>query len=302
MTVPKPTLPPYNPGEPVLYEVTNVDWNQQVLQQGARTQLLIEPVTAFPASPAVGDWCFRSDVGTIYICTNATGPVWTPIGLGPNAVIDNNLGIGGGASANVQVTMGGTIAAAVASVSGLIQAGLTLKPMASGGNQTFLGAGGAVDTSSAGGAVAGAFGLLISAITKTGANALNFAYGIFVSIPTGGTSNTGLAFDTPAGAIAQEAITAPTLTNSWVNFGSGNMSAGYYRDTQGEVHVQGTVSGGTIGTAGTFSGSSGGSSQIGDAANQDTITVYEVLVFSAPLTPTDHAYVLDNLNRNYLLY
>ena len=43
--------------------------------------------------------------------------------------------------------------------------------------------------------------------------------------------------------------TAPTLTNSWVNFGSGYNNAGYYKDKSGFVHLRGLVKNGTSGAS-----------------------------------------------------
>lgn len=40
--------------------------------------------------------------------------------------------------------------------------------------------------------------------------------------------------------------TAPTLLNSWVNFGSGNQVAGFFRDANGFVHLRGMVKSGTL--------------------------------------------------------
>lgn len=42
---------------------------------------------------------------------------------------------------------------------------------------------------------------------------------------------------------------APTFTNSWTNFGSGNASAGYWRTIDNVVHLQGLVTGGAAGTS-----------------------------------------------------
>lgn len=46
-----------------------------------------------------------------------------------------------------------------------------------------------------------------------------------------------------------EAWVAPTLTNSWVNFGGGYENAGYYKDRHGIVHLRGLVKSGTTATA-----------------------------------------------------
>lgn len=40
-------------------------------------------------------------------------------------------------------------------------------------------------------------------------------------------------------------VTAPTLLNSWVNFGSSFANAGYYKDTLGRVHLRGVLKDGT---------------------------------------------------------
>jgi hypothetical protein len=40
--------------------------------------------------------------------------------------------------------------------------------------------------------------------------------------------------------------TAPTFTNSWVNYGNGYSNAGYYKDPFGIVRLRGMISGGTM--------------------------------------------------------
>lgn len=39
--------------------------------------------------------------------------------------------------------------------------------------------------------------------------------------------------------------TAPTLLNSWVNFGAGTATAGYQKDANGFVHIRGLVKNGS---------------------------------------------------------
>jgi hypothetical protein len=78
MTVPKPTLLAYSPGHPLGYKVTDVDYNNDSLQQGAWTQLMLGAATAFPASPASGDTCFRSDLGAWF---RYDGAAWQQMGL-----------------------------------------------------------------------------------------------------------------------------------------------------------------------------------------------------------------------------
>lgn len=51
---------------------------------------------------------------------------------------------------------------------------------------------------------------------------------------------------TAGSSIAIEALTAPTMTNSWVNFSS---TIGYWKDAYGVVHLEGTATTGTIGTS-----------------------------------------------------
>ncbi len=41
------------------------------------------------------------------------------------------------------------------------------------------------------------------------------------------------------------AFTAPTLLNSWANYGSGYSTAGYYKDAMGIVHLRGVVASGS---------------------------------------------------------
>lgn len=47
------------------------------------------------------------------------------------------------------------------------------------------------------------------------------------------------------GSIDIAAYTAPTLLNSWVNYGGGEAVAGYYKDALGIVHIKGLVKSGT---------------------------------------------------------
>lgn len=45
------------------------------------------------------------------------------------------------------------------------------------------------------------------------------------------------------------AVIAPTLLNSWVNVGGSEMTAGYWKDADGIVHLQGSIRSGTITSA-----------------------------------------------------
>lgn len=49
------------------------------------------------------------------------------------------------------------------------------------------------------------------------------------------------------GRFQQDAWVAPTLLNSWVNFGAGGQPAGYCKDSQGFVRLKGLVKSGTPG-------------------------------------------------------
>lgn len=46
-----------------------------------------------------------------------------------------------------------------------------------------------------------------------------------------------------------EAVIAPTLLNSWVNSGGSSQTAGYWKDPFGDVHLQGLIKDGTVGTS-----------------------------------------------------
>lgn len=52
-----------------------------------------------------------------------------------------------------------------------------------------------------------------------------------------------------AGEIVQQAWQAPSLLNSWANYGIGHNPAGYFKDTLGIVHLRGLVKDGTVGQA-----------------------------------------------------
>jgi hypothetical protein len=163
-------------------------------------------------------------------------------GVGPLG----QLGVGSGVNSIVQVYLGGTHSPPTSSTIYGIAQNTILKPTAAGGAVIFadLANTGTVDTSAAGGAVTAAYGLLVGLVNKTGANAILQAFGAYISIPTAGATNFGLAFSASAGAIAQEAWTAPTLLNSWVNIGSGNQTASFFKDTQGLIHTRGIITGG----------------------------------------------------------
>jgi hypothetical protein len=58
-----------------------------------------------------------------------------------------------------------------------------------------------------------------------------------------GTSTTAATFQ--QGSSAHEAVSTPTLLNSWVNFGAPFENASYYKDPFGMVHCRGFVKSGT---------------------------------------------------------
>jgi hypothetical protein len=77
MSTLKPTLTAYSPGDVTGYVVTAGNYNTEVLQQGAWTQLMLGAATSFPASPASGDTCFRSDLGAWF---RYDGTAWQQMG------------------------------------------------------------------------------------------------------------------------------------------------------------------------------------------------------------------------------
>lgn len=50
-------------------------------------------------------------------------------------------------------------------------------------------------------------------------------------------------------ALTQEDWIPPTLTNSWINFGGAEATAGYFKDQFGVVHLKGTIKSGTLDAA-----------------------------------------------------
>lgn len=71
--------------------------------------------------------------------------------------------------------------------------------------------------------------------------------GLFLSLGSGNWRC--LAYQPVGGYLrpTTTAVIAPTLLNSWVNNGSGTTNAGYWKDADGIVHLQGTIKSGTIG-------------------------------------------------------
>jgi hypothetical protein len=59
------------------YVVTAGNYNTEVLQQGAWTQLMLGAATAFPAGPYTNDTCFRSDLGCWW---RYDGAAWQQMG------------------------------------------------------------------------------------------------------------------------------------------------------------------------------------------------------------------------------
>ena len=62
-------------------------------------------------------------------------------------------------------------------------------------------------------------------------------------------NTTGVVTFGNGATITQEAVTAPTLTNSWANAGGAQQTAGYWKDSNGVVHITGAITSGTT-TAG----------------------------------------------------
>jgi hypothetical protein len=94
---------------------------------------------------------------------------------------------------------------------------------------------GVFTTVAVGGATLGA-----NALAVTGTAAFSGA------VTTAALSATTLASSVAnAGGLTQEAVIAPTLLNGWVNYGSGYITAGYFKDSQGIVHLQGLIKSGT---------------------------------------------------------
>ncbi|MBL7746368.1 MAG: hypothetical protein JNM19_02975 [Chitinophagaceae bacterium] len=60
----------------------------------------------------------------------------------------------------------------------------------------------------------------------------------------------GAVFSGPiVGNLQQEAVQAPVLLNGWTNHGGGFANAGYWKDKEGMVHIQGLIKNGNITTS-----------------------------------------------------
>ncbi len=68
---------------------------------------------------------------------------------------------------------------------------------------------------------------------------------IGTTTPLAGSFTTLSSSTANAGGLTQEAITAPSLQNSWTNVGGAYETAGYWKDSMGVVHVRGVITGGT---------------------------------------------------------
>lgn len=69
-----------------------------------------------------------------------------------------------------------------------------------------------------------------------------------IGATTAGTGRFTTVTTTTAGStVVVESFIAPTLINSWVNYGAGFNNAGYYKDAFGIVHLRGFIKDGTAG-------------------------------------------------------
>lgn len=89
------------------------------------------------------------------------------------------------------------------------------------------------------------------AINVSGADIVANAAAIATNTTNIATNTTNIATNASAitalqALFAAPAFTAPTLLNSWVNFGGVYSNAGYYKDPLGRVHLRGLVKNGTI--------------------------------------------------------
>ncbi len=65
-----------------------------------------------------------------------------------------------------------------------------------------------------------------------------------------GTSSPGATLEVVGTTILeQQAWQTPTFQNSWADYGSGYSALGYFKDSQGIVHIRGVVAGGSCGYA-----------------------------------------------------
>lgn len=83
----------------------------------------------------------------------------------------------------------------------------------------------------------------------SGSDAIEIVQGSILSLD-GASATQALRFNdgTAASIPGAQAWQAPTLLNSWANFGAPGANAGYYRDAAGVVRVQGLIKSGTAGT------------------------------------------------------
>ena len=79
----------------------------------------------------------------------------------------------------------------------------------------------------------------------TGTASININGTVGATTPSTGAFTTLSA----TGGITTDSITTPTLLNSWVNFGSSQNNAGYWKDPFGVVHLKGFVKNGTMSAA-----------------------------------------------------
>jgi hypothetical protein len=79
----------------------------------------------------------------------------------------------------------------------------------------------------------------------------NTATGVFSAVGNvvNDATNNALVKNNFSGSIVIEAVTAPTLLNSWANFGGGTSPAGFWKDPTGIVHLTGAVKSGTMGVS-----------------------------------------------------
>jgi hypothetical protein len=89
-----------------------------------------------------------------------------------------------------------------------------------------------------------------SIATSQGNNLANLATPLtgLQSAIAGGNLGPAAMIDPILSYMTTVSVTAPSLLNSWTNFGGAFMNVGYWKDAVGIVHIRGTVKSGTINT------------------------------------------------------